>query len=634
MKRSKVMATASIRLFNSLHLNLQSRTRLLHSQSQVTRYSHLSPDFSSIGSPQVYISAFTASHQKLYFSIKPNSIAELISANEWSDVIEQELEKSNPTLKHEIVLYVLKKLDNNPEKAWNFFKWVSEKHDFKPNYPLYSLMLRILGRKESMDEFWVIVKNLRDGGFHIDKETYVTLVSNFKNAKMADDADALTKLYSEMIEEDVTESTVKGVVEFVIGSDLNDEVEKKVELELSLSENTMLRILKELRGHPLKALGFFRWAAKHLGYIHNTVTYNAMLRILGSNESIEEFWNMVKDMKDADHAINIDTYTKVSRQFQNGKMIRDLVELYELMMDGPYKASDQDCSKLLRLISLTGNPDMDLVFRVVKKYEAAGYSLSKAVYDGIHRSLTSIGKFDEAEEILEKMRNAGYEPDNITYSQLVYGLCKAGRLEEASKTLDEMEAQDCVPDLKTWTILIQGHCMAGEVDKALACFTEMAGKNLDADADLLEVLVNGLCTKNKVDDAYALIIEMVEKAKLRPLQATYKLLIQRLLGEGKLKEALNLLCSMKKQNFPPFQEPFVQYIAKSGTIKDAKEFWKALSVKAHPSLSVYLNVFNSFFREGRHSEAQDLLYKCPRHIRNHSDILNLFGSTKNGTVPI
>ncbi|XP_042499996.1 pentatricopeptide repeat-containing protein At3g48250, chloroplastic [Macadamia integrifolia] len=629
MKRTKAIL-ASMWHANSL---LLSRP-FVHSQYQVMRYTH-SPYFSSVSSSQAYIFGFPTSYQKLHFSAKPNSIVDLVSANEWSDLVEQELEKSNPTLTHETVLYVLKKLDKDPEKAWNFFDWVSEKRGFKPSSALYSLMLRILGRKESMKEFWLMLYKMRDDEFHIDNETYVALIGNFKTAKMAAEADALTKLYSQMAEEGITDSTVKGVVEVVMASDWSDEVEKKLgQLGLSLSENTLLRVLKELRAHPLKALGVFRWAANHLGYKHSTVTYNAILHNLGWVESIEEFWDMVREMKDAGHEIDLDTYIKLSRQFQKSKMIKDAVELYELMMDGPYKPSIQNCSMLLRLISLTGIPDLDLVFRVVKKYEAAGHPLSKAVYDGIHRSLTSVGKFDEAEKILVTMKNAGYEPDNITYSQLVYGLCKTGRLEEACKTLDDMEAQDCVPDLKTWTILIQGHCMAGEVDKALICFTKMIGKNCDADADLLEVLVNGLCSKNKLDSAYVLIVEMVEKARLRPWQATYKLLIQRLLGQRKLEEALKLLVLMKKHNFPPFQEPFVQYIAKFGTVEDAKEFLKALSVKAYPSLYAYHNLFKSFFTEGRDSEAQDLLYKCPYHIRKHSEILNLFGSKKKGEAAI
>ncbi|KAF8408323.1 hypothetical protein HHK36_007472 [Tetracentron sinense] len=626
MKKAKGIL-ASLRLVNSLLLTRPSRARSLY--FQVSQYSHLSPSFSSSLSKQAYTSSFLHTHQILYFSSKPSSIVELISANEWSEEIEQELEKSKATLTHETVLYVLKKLDKNPQKVSDFFNWVSDKIGFKPSAAVYSLMLRILGRKESMKEFWVMIQKMSKEGFDIEKEVYLTLLGTFRNAKMVSEAAALTQFFSKMVQESATNATVKGTVEVILGSDWSDELKKKLgEINLSLTDNTVLRVLRELRGYPSKAQEFFRWAGEHPDYKHNAISYNAIVRVLGRDESIEEFWNVVKEMKNEGHEMDIDTYIKLSRQFQKRKMMKEAVELYELMMDSPYKPSVQDCCALLRHISLSGNPDLDLVIRVTKKYEAAGHSLSKAIYDGIHRSLTSVGRFDEAEKISEAMKNAGYKPDNITYSQMVFGLCKVGRLDEACKILDEMEEQGCVPDLKTWTILIQGHCTALEVDKALTCFTKMMEKNCDADADLLDVLVNGLCSKKRVDGAYTLLIEMVKKARLRPWQATFKHLIQNLLAEGKLEEALKLLLLMKKHNFPPFPEPFIQYISKFGTVENAMEFLNALSIKEYPSSSAYLHVFQSFFQEGRHSEAKDLLYKCPHHIRNHADISNLFGSAK------
>ncbi|TXG61747.1 hypothetical protein EZV62_013110 [Acer yangbiense] len=356
-----------------------------------------------------------------------------------------------------------------------------------------------------------------------------------------------------------------------------------------------------------------------------------MLRILVNKESLKHFWITIRKMKEEKCYIDEETYLSILGVLKKAKMatdvaalnhfydrmikenamdgvarnvvkvilggewgkkvekeleemkIEDAVKLFELMMDCPYKPSVQDCNLLLKSISSSDSPNLDLVFRVAKKYESMGNFLSKAMYDGIHRSLRSVGKFDEAEKIMKAMKNAGYEPDNITYSQLVFGLCKARRSDEASELLDEMEANGCVPDIKTWTILIQGQSAANEVDKALMCFAKLMETNCDADADLLDVLVKGFLRQNRVTGAYELLMGLVEKACLRPWQATYKTLIEMLLGFGSLQDAL--------------------------------DFLKVLSVKEYPSSSAYLHVFQSFFNEGRHSEAKDLLYKCPHHIR-------------------
>lgn len=490
-------------------------------------------------------------------------------------------------------------------------------------------MLRILCHKDWMKEFWIVAGEMAEHGFEMGKETYLTLLCSLKEGKMANEAAALTKLFQKMLERSASDTSASSAVEIILEFDWSEEIGRKLDdLKLSFSDITVLKILKEVRGYPSRALGFFQWVAEQPGFKHNAVTYNALIRILARDDCIQTFWSMVKEMKGQGLEIDLDTYIKIFRDFLKRKMMKEAIELYEFMMEGPYKPSIQDCNVLLRQISLSGNPDMDLVYRVVRNYEATGHSLSKAVYDGIHRSLTSVGRFEEAEKILNSMRDAGFQPDNITYSQMVFGLCKAGRLDEACEVLDEMEAQGCTPDLKTWTILIQGHCVAGEVNEALSCFTKMMEKNCDADADLLEVLVNGLCGENRAGAAYTLVVELVEKARLRPWQATYKHLIQKLLGEGKLEEALKLLCLMKGHKFPPFADPFVIHISKYGTVEDAKEFLKALTVNKFPSPSAYLNLFKSFLNEGRYSEAQDLLYKCPHHIRNHVDIAKLFSSTK------
>ncbi|XP_057950686.1 pentatricopeptide repeat-containing protein At3g48250, chloroplastic [Malania oleifera] len=629
MNRAKGVL-ASLRLANSRRVALLLRTQPL--SSQVIQFSNLSPCPFSLFKPTC-IYDFLNTHQKNFFSSKPNSIAELILCNDWSEELEHELRNSIPILTHETVIYVLRKLDKDPEKASEFFNWVCEKSRFKPSSAICSLMLRTFVNGGYMKEFWVTMRKMKEQGFYIDEETYITILGIFRKEKMASDAAALTHFYNRMVQDNAMDAIAKKVVNIVIGSEWDDVVGKELgELKISLSDNFVLRVLKELRGHPPKILRFFHWAGQGPSYEHSSITYNATVRVLARGDSIAEFWNMVEEMKTAGYEMDIDTYIKISRQFQKIRMMEDAVKLYELMMDGPYKPSIQDCILLLRTIAASSKPNLDLVFRVVRKYEATGHSLSKAAYDGIHRSLTRLGRFDEAEKIMEAMRNAGYEPDNITYSQLVFGLCKVMRLGEACKVLDEMEERGCLPDLKTWTILIQGCCSANELDKALLCFSKMMEKECNADADLLDVLVSAFLSQKRINGAYTFLVEMVNKARLRPWQDTYKNLIQKLLGERKLEEALELLRLMKKHNYPPFPEPFDAYISRFGTVEDAWEFLKVLSFKEYPSPSAYLRVFKSFFEEGRHSEAKDLLYKCPHHIRMHVDICKLFGSASSNKV--
>ncbi|KAK4767264.1 hypothetical protein SAY86_015014 [Trapa natans] len=575
-------------------------------------------------------SAFAIGKRPL--STNASSVLELMLSNSWSAELETELDNLIPLPNHEIAIYVLKKLNDDPEKASEFFSWMCRKDGFKQSSALYSLMLRVLVTKGRLQEFWVTLRRMKDRGFFLDEETYMTILGILKKEKRNQDAMALTHFYSRMIQENAQDTMVKQVIAAILEKEWTSEVERGFqEMKLELSDNFVIRVLKELRNHPLKVLKFFHWVGSCSGFAHSTVTYNAAARVLARDDSIEEFWSIIEEMKGLNYDLDADTYTKIMRQFQKSNMMHDAVKLYEFMMDGLYQPSVQECSLLLR--SLAGKAaDTELAFRVLRKFESTGQSLPKVIYDGVLRCITAVGKLDLAEDMMESMRNSGHTPDNVTYSQFVFGLCKVGRLDEACNLLEKMEEEGCTPDIKTWTILMQGHCDANDVDKAFLIFAKMLEKNVDVDADVLDVLVNGFISQDKVEGAYKLLTEIVHKFHVQPWQATYKHLINKLLAARKLEEAMDLLREMKRKNYPPFSEPFVEYISKFGTVNDAAEFLKALSFKEYPAVQTFFNILQYFFKEGRNSEAKDILYQCPPHIRGHPKINELFGSTKSPKV--
>jgi pentatricopeptide repeat protein len=462
----------------------------------------------------------------------------------------------------------------------------------------------------------------------MDQGTYLTLSGIFKKEKFTEEASTLSLYYAKLKKDASTDDSVKSVANAVLSCvDFSKELENTTFVS---SEEMVVLVLRELRKSPSKALAFFNWVKdRESGYEHGSISYNAMARVLGRDESMDNLWDLVREMKQKGFDVDIDTYVKTLRHLRKRGLMKDAVELYELMMDGPYKPSMLDCPVLMREISSGPLPDMDLVYRVVRKYESHGHTLTKPIYDGIHRNLTSNGQFEEAEEVVKKMKIDGYQPDNITYSQLVYGLCKANRLDDARKVLDEVAESGCMPDLKTWTVLLQGQCTCGEFDRALECLADMVERNLLPDGDLLDILVKAMCQANKLDGAHALFVEMVDKTGVKPFQASYRYLINALLRAKMIQEARVLAKSLKNHNFPPFWEPFGMHIARYGTVEDAKELLKEFTRYRNPPTKLYLGLFKCFFEEGRYADAQDLLYKCPRHIRRHGDIVKLFGTSKS-----
>lgn len=619
MNRAKLIRL-SLRLANSLSSTRQPGFLSLR-LTQVTHFSYLTQflPFSPSRNPYSYCIS-PNSHQNLNFSSKPESLIDIILSNDWSEKIENELDKLNPNLTHEYVVYVLKKLNENPKKSLDFYKWVRDKKGFKPSYVPCRLLLKPLACREFIGEFWAVASEMKEKGFCIDSHVYGTINGALERENLSEEAAKWTKFYESMCEDNGVNDVIKGVVKVVMGSEWSEEVEIKLKkLDFPLSENVVFRVIWNLREEPLRALKFFEWIASCRKFEHNSVSYSRMARVLALSGMKGEFWDLVTRMRS--EGCGIDVYTKLARCLSK----EDAVKLFELIMDGPYKLSEKDCIWLLKILAHDFEPNIDLVYRVVNKYVEVGNTQTKALYDCVHRSLCKSGRFDEAKKIVEDIRNAGYKPDNITYSQEVFGLCKQRRFEDADLVFKQMEAEGCVPDMKTWTILIQGYCTAGQMDQALSCFARMLEKDLEPDADMLEVLINGFLSHNKLLGAFKFLVEMVNKARLKPWQATYKLLIEKLIQGGKLEEAFSLLSMMKEQDYPPYPEPFVEYISKAGTVEDAKKLLRALPKKGSPSTSAYVNIITSFFNEGRHSEAKDLLYGSPHAVRKQRKIQKLFG---------
>ncbi|KAL2935804.1 hypothetical protein RDABS01_018922 [Bienertia sinuspersici] len=373
------------------------------------------------------------------------------------------------------------------------------------------------------------------------------------------------------------------VVEVILASDWSDEVGSKLKkIDFPLSEDFLFEVIRKLREEPLKALKFFEWFADCKKYKHDSVTYSGMATILARCGLIDEFWDLVTRMRSEGY--EIDSYAKISKSLRN----EDAVKLFEIMMDGPCKLSEPDCVLLLKKLALDSDPDISLVNRVVNKYFKVRNNLTKAIYDNVHRSLCKVGRFDEAKKIVEDMKNAGYKPDSTTYSQEVFGLCNMRRFEDASMVLKRMEEEGCIPDIITWTVLIQCYGAAGLVDQALSFFAQMLEKNFKPNADLYLVLLNGFLSHNRVLDAYKFLVEVFYKVGPKPWQATYKLVIDKLMEDGKLEEAFNLLDMMKEQGYSIYVKSVVEYISKFGTLEDEKKLLGALSMNGvPPSTSAY-----------------------------------------------
>lgn len=542
---------------------------------------------------------------------------------------------------HDLVIGGLRSFNTAPDSARRFFNWVTENESERLSSKVYNYMLGILGSNGLVKEFWGMVDVMRGKGYGVSRGTFNRVIERFEKEEMSSDVKKLKELYgsNELVANSSKEACSR-VCKLIRGNVWGDDVEKQLrELKIEFTSELISMVLEKLECEINKALIFFRWIEESGVFKHNEQTFNALARVLGREELSEKFWKLVDEMRTAGFEIERETYIRVLENFVKRKMIKDAVDLYEYAMVGVNKPSSHDCTLLLKKIAVSKELDLDLFKKVLRVFTESGNSLTGANLDAVLKSLTSVDRFGECNKILKAMGDAGFTPSPNQQNKIAFNLGSSGKDKESNEFMNYVESTVSTAKSETWTSLIEGYREAGDLAKASDAFEMMVEKEGPSHAGYaLELLVSLYCRKRRAIHAFELVEKMVYQKELPVWHTTYKLLIGKLLAQRGFGEGLHVLHFMLIQGYPPFLDPFIKYLSKTGSADDALAFTSAMTPKKHPSTSVYLNLFEAYFKAGRWSEAQDFLAICPKYIRNHADVLNLFCSMKpqkaTDTIPV
>ncbi|KAM0936525.1 putative pentatricopeptide repeat-containing protein BIR6 [Dioscorea sansibarensis] len=459
--------------------------------------------------------------------------------------IEAELEAAKLSLDNKMLNSVLRSVEGRPAIARKVFDWISEKQNRVLSSKSYNVMLGILGSVGDSEGFWATVEIMKKKGYGISKGAYLKALEGFNRKGMEKDSGLLERTYFLNSHENVVVRACPRVCKILRECSESEEVYKNLnELEVSLSSDLVRAVLDRIGSDPRKALMFFRWAEKKPSFRMDGSVYNALARVCGREDCIEEFQTFLQKMKNEGFEMEKETYVKVSDRFYKRKMIVEAVELFEFAMHGSQKPQDSDLLLLLRKIAVSKELDMDLISRVVRIYnKKAGQSVKASVFSRVIKSLASVGKLGDCDEVLKAMEAVGFVPDRGIHIQVVVQLFNAGRLDKALEYMDGLEKLGYARDTDSWTSyelssLMQKYCKAGKLDKALSFLHEMIERrgalHMDAAFDLL---VSSYCRNNKVDAALKILKEMVTMKQLQLSCYTRKILIEKLVSQGKLREA-------------------------------------------------------------------------------------------------
>ncbi|CAL4970764.1 unnamed protein product [Urochloa decumbens] len=521
-------------------------------------------------------------------------------------------------------------LSGNYPAASRFFSWAASDAAAKAalNSRAFNSMLQLAAAHGDADRFWSLVDSMRSRGYGISKPAFRAASESFKAKDMARDADQLQEAFAAHGRNAAAAEVCK--VLRAPGKDDTSKLAMLSESGIKVTDEVVDLVVEKVGQFPQQAMVFFRWVEQSAGAgVSWGKVYNAMARVLGREDCIEEFREVLRKMRSKGLEMDRDVYVTVTDRFLKRKMVEDTVDVFRFMTSRPEKLVTDDFVFLLKKVVVTGDLDLKLVTRVLRYYRHAGNEVKDSAFDSVLKSLRSVGRLGESGRVLKAMEEGGFEPDGAAHEKAALAMCDAGNLEEAHNYLTSMEESGHKMGPKIWSCLVQKYSLGENVDTAVSCFHEMLGKFGNEDVgSALEVLVSGLYKKKGAKEAFNVLKNVVTEKAVFPWQTTYKYLIHKLIRQGHLKQAFEVLGLMKSHGYPPFVDPFIPHISKSGTVDDCLGLLNATSLKGLPSRIVYVRLFQALFKEERHEVAQQLLSQSPASIQNHADVRDIFNRMK------
>lgn len=409
-----------------------------------------------------------------------------------------------------------------------------------------------------------------------------------------------------------------------------------------LDESLVVQVLKLIQ-NPHLGVKFFLWAGRQIGYSHTGSVYNALLEMLGCDNSNSVPDNFLKEIKNDDKEVLRKLLNFVIRRCcQNGLWNMALEELGRLK-DFGYKPSRVTYNALIQLFLKADKLETaSIIYREMSDLEFSmdGYTLGCFVY-----SLCKSGRWREALFLIEKEE---FVPDTIIYTKMISGLCEASLFEEAMDLLTKMRSNSCIPNVVTYRILLCGclrkqkpgrckrilsmmitegcfpsskifnslvhaYCRSGDYSYAYKLLRKMANCGIQPGYVVYNILIGGICGNEEQPTSEVLLL--AEKAYEEMIHAGYVLnkinvsnFTRCLCGASKFEKAFNVIREMMGKGFKPDASTYSKVIGfLCNASKADKAFLLFNEMKRNgivPDVFTYTILIDSFCKAGLIQQAQ------------------------------
>ncbi|CAL5435280.1 unnamed protein product [Camellia sinensis] len=553
------------------------------------------------------------------------------------------------------VIKVLLSQRNDPDSAFNYFKWAEKQRGFargivdpfcvllcilvgSPNH--HQIARNMLNRYvlgDSSPSSCILVDHLVDCSkrfeFDSDSRIFNYLLNSYVRAgRFNDSFDCFDRMIESNIEPWVmcinvflTALVRKNMIAEARGL-YNNVVSRGVNYDCCTVETMMRACLND--GKADEAERYF-WEAKASFIKLDAANYSTAIQAVCRKPNSNVACELLNEMTKMGWVPSVGTFACIiGACVKQGNMV-DALKVKDEMVSSGKPMNLIVATSLMKGYYMAG--DLDSALNLFDKIVRDGLEPNMVTYSVLIEGCFRGGKMERASELCTQMKLAGIQPSvyivnslirgflgvhlweeafkhfdeavecgiaNVfTYNNMICWLCKEGKVDEACSVWKKMVNEGVEPSVVSYNNLILGHCRKGNMDLASRLFSEMLGTGLKANVLTYSILIDGYFRKGETEQALGMFDQMVDLG-ISPTDFTFNTFINGLCKVGRTSDAMDMLNKFVEKGFIPncmSYNSIIDGFIKEGDITSALAVYREMcECGVTPNVVTYTSLIHGF----------------------------------------
>jgi pentatricopeptide repeat protein len=312
----------------------------------------------------------------------------------------------------------------NPESLIPAFQKAKNRIDYKPNEPLYALLIEKLVFAGKFSEVGTLLGTVKLERIKLSEVLFHRLVKMYGN--IANDTEGAIE-------------TLRRMPEFCSSPSV-----KTFNYVLNLLvNNRQFQVIHELYLY-----------APRLGITIDTCSFNILIKGLCKIGQFEASIKLFDEMPKQGCPPNTTTYSTLIHYLSRNNRVQEAFEMYERMCNDGSAPPDTVLFNIL-ISGLCINKRVDEALGLLKQMPLNNCSPNSGTYQALLDGLINSKRYLEAKDFIQLMVSNGVRPSFLSYKVAIHGLCNKKCLDSAHFVLKCMVQQGFTPRIGIWRKLLK-----------------------------------------------------------------------------------------------------------------------------------------------------------------------------------